>query len=137
MILVVNDQQKDTSSTAGMELSRCTSTLLAHRVEHVIPDRLKEIEAAYLKKDFNTFGRLVMQDSNQFHAICMDSYPPIFYINDTSRLIIKLVHALNSYSNNDSNSSDCNNIKAAYTFDAGPNAVIYTTEEVKYDSTVL
>ena len=61
-----------------------------------------------------------MQDSNQFHAVCLDTYPPIFYMNDTSKAIIRLVHALNAF-----NGSIC----AAYTFDAGPNAVIYTLEK--------
>jgi mevalonate pyrophosphate decarboxylase len=42
-------------------------------------------------------------------------------MNDTSKMIIRLVHVLNSV---------LGGVKAAYTFDAGPNAVIYTTEEV-------
>lgn len=63
---------------------------------------------------------ICMQDSNQFHAVCLDTYPPIFYMNDTSKAIIRLVHALNDF-----NGSIC----AAYTFDAGPNAVIYTLEK--------
>ena len=61
-----------------------------------------------------------IQDSNQFHAVCLDTYPPIFYMNDTSKAIIRLVHALNAF-----HGSVC----AAYTFDAGPNAVIYTLEK--------
>ena len=63
-----------------------------------------------------------MQDSNQFHAVCQDTYPPIFYMNDMSKSIIRLVHVINTY---------FGSIKAAYTFDAGPNAVIYTLEKVK------
>jgi len=35
------------------------------------------------------------QDSNQFHATCLDTYPPIFYMNDVSKRIIGLVHAAN------------------------------------------
>ena len=33
-------------------------------------------------RDFETFGQLTMADSNQFHATCLDTYPPIFYLND-------------------------------------------------------
>ncbi|CAM9264385.1 unnamed protein product, partial [Sphacelaria rigidula] len=51
----------------------------------VVEPRLEEIEKAYLTKDFPTFGRITMQDSNQFHATCLDTYPPIFYMNDISR----------------------------------------------------
>lgn len=38
-----------------------------------------------------------MADSNQFHATCLDTLPPIFYLNDTSRQIIRLVHAFNNF----------------------------------------
>ena len=83
--------------------------------------RLEEIETAFLGHDFETFGKITMQDSNQFHAVCQDTYPPIFYMNDMSKSIIRLVHVINAH-------FGC--IKAAYTFDAGPNAVIYCLDEV-------
>jgi diphosphomevalonate decarboxylase len=118
VILVVSDKEKDTSSTLGMETSKATSALLSHRAQHVVQNRLDEIEAAYLARDFETFGRITMQDSNQFHAVCMDTYPPIFYMNDTSKTIIHLVHMINDH-------FKC--IKAAYTFDAGPNKVLRFT----------
>ena len=54
------------------------------------------MEDAILKKDFQTFAKLTMQDSNQFHAICLDTYPPITYMNDTSRRIISLITKYNS-----------------------------------------
>lgn len=104
-----------------METSRKTSLLLQHRATHIVQQRLDEIEQAYLAKDFETFGRITMQDSNQFHAVCLDTYPPIFYMNDVSKSIIKLVHAFNE---------QAGRVCAAYTFDAGPNAVIYTLDEV-------
>ena len=122
IILVVSDTEKDTSSTNGMETSKATSVLLAHRASAIVQGRLEEIEHAYLNKDFQTFGRITMMDSNQFHAVCMDTYPPIFYMNDTSKAIIHLVHTINRA---------FGSIKAAYTFDAGPNAVIYTLEKVR------
>ncbi|CAN0504445.1 unnamed protein product, partial [Discosporangium mesarthrocarpum] len=51
----------------------------------VVEPRLAAIEKAYLAKDFETFGNITMQESNQFHATCLDTYPPIFYMNDISR----------------------------------------------------
>ena len=96
-----------------------TSPLLKFRADEVVQPRLDEIERAYLARDFETFGKLTMQDSNQFHAVCLDTYPPIFYMNDTSKTIIRLVHVINAY---------YGEVRAAYTFDAGPNAVIYTLE---------
>ena len=76
-------------------------------------------EAAFKAKNFEEFGKLTMQDSNQFHATCLDTYPPIFYMNDTSRHLISVVHAVNKAAGR---------LEAAYTFDAGPNCVIYTLE---------
>lgn len=128
IVLVVSDKEKDTSSTSGMETSRKTSPLLQYRASEVVAGRLTEIENAFLRKDFETFGRLTMQDSNQFHAVCLDTFPPIFYMNDVSKSIIKLVHAFNEHAGH---------IQAAYTFDAGPNAVIYTLDKVTIWSTFL
>ena len=120
VILVVSDAKKDTSSTAGMSTSVATSELLKHRISNVVPSRMKAIEEAFLNKDFATFGEITMADSNQFHAVCMDTYPPIFYMNDISKSAIRLVHAYNQWAGE---------IRAAYTFDAGPNAVLYTLEK--------
>lgn len=126
IILVVSDAKKDTSSTKGMSTSVATSKLLAHRSSQIVPDRMAQIELAFLAKDFEAFGRITMMDSNQFHATCLDTYPPIFYMNDISKGIINLVHKYNDF---------YGEIRAAYTFDAGPNAVLYTLE--KYQVEIL
>lgn len=120
LILVVSAAKKETSSTSGMATSVQTSDLLKYRAAEIVEPRLSAIESAYRSRDFAAFGRITMKDSNQFHATCLDTYPPIFYMNDTSKSIVQLVHAFNRY-------HSC--VRAAYTFDAGPNAVIYTTEE--------
>ena len=44
------------------------------------------------------------------HAICQDTYPPIFYLNETSHALINFVTQFNHVSKE---------IKLAYTFDAG------------------
>jgi len=117
VIAVVSDSKKETSSTGGMVTSVATSPLLSHRASSgLVEERMAAIEAAYSAKDFPSFGKLTMQDSNQFHAVCADTYPPIFYMNDTSRGIVNLVHRYNEAKGG---------VRAAYTFDAGPNAVVY------------
>ena len=125
-ICVVSHMKKETSSTLGMMTSVATSPLLAHRAKELVQPRMEAIETAFLNKDFSTFGKLTMMDSNQFHATCLDTYPPIFYLNDTSKQIIQLIHTFNN-----------GNIVAAYTFDAGPNAVIYTTTEYAHSLSQL
>ena len=57
---------------------------LAEISQEVVPKRIKEMEAAIAKRDFPSFARLACADSNQFHAVCLDTLPPIFYMNDTS-----------------------------------------------------
>jgi diphosphomevalonate decarboxylase len=61
VILVVSDKEKDISSTSGMETSKNTSPFLTFRAENIVDDRLRRIEEAYLKKDFETFGAITMQ----------------------------------------------------------------------------
>ena len=79
---------------------------------------------AILDKDFDTFAELTMSDSNQFHAVALDTQPPIFYMNDVSRTIVALIVEYNRLS-----IASGGGYKAAYTYDAGPNAVIYALEE--------
>ena len=117
VILVVSDDKKDTPSTTGMQATVESSDLFAHRISQVVPRRFDQMKSAILAKDFPKFAELTMKDSNSFHAVCLDSYPPIFYLNDTSKQIIKLAEEINR-----------DGVICAYTFDAGPNAVIYYDE---------
>lgn len=120
LICVVSDDKKGTSSTSGMQRTVETSALLQHRIAHVVPARMDAIKDAILRRDFTTFARITMQDSNQFHAVALDTDPPIFYLNDVSRAIIAIITEYNRAAGV---------IKAAYTYDAGPNAVIYAPKE--------
>ena len=120
-VLVVSEHRKPIGSTSAMERSVQNSDLLKHRAAHVVPERMKQMEKAILDRNFNEFGKLTIQDSNQFHAVCLDTYPPVMYLNDTSKFIINVLTQYNAH---------YGEVKAAYTFDAGPNAVIYTTKDV-------
>uniref|UniRef100_A0A1B0CBF5 Diphosphomevalonate decarboxylase n=1 Tax=Lutzomyia longipalpis TaxID=7200 RepID=A0A1B0CBF5_LUTLO len=116
LILVVSDNKKKTSSTGGMERSVKTSPLIDYRAKQIVPGRVEKISKAIQERDFDTFANITMQDSNQFHAICLDTFPPCVYLNDVSHAIIDVIHRLNEASGK---------ITAAYTFDAGPNACLY------------
>ena len=124
LICVVSDDKKGTSSTSGMQRTVETSPLLQHRINEVVPARMAAIKEAILARDFDAFARITMQDSNQFHAVCLDTDPPIFYMNDVSRAIIALVTEYNRVS-----LAQGGGYKAAYTYDAGPNAVIYAPKD--------
>jgi diphosphomevalonate decarboxylase len=58
---------------------------------HVVPQRMRDISGAILKKDFDAFARITMADSNQFHAVALDTDLPIFYMNDVSCTIVAIV----------------------------------------------
>ena len=55
----------------------------------------------------------------QLHAVCLDTVPPCVYMNDTSHAVAALVEAINAAEGK---------AVAAYTFDAGPNACIFTRD---------
>ncbi|KAL0382737.1 UNVERIFIED_CONTAM: Diphosphomevalonate decarboxylase 2 [Sesamum calycinum] len=84
IIAVVSSRQKETSSTSGMRETVETSMLIEHRAKEVVPKRIVKMEEAIQNRDFPAFARLTCADSNQFHAVCLDTSPPIFYMNDTS-----------------------------------------------------
>ncbi|KAG0487997.1 hypothetical protein HPP92_006808 [Vanilla planifolia] len=115
IVAVVSSRQKETSSTSGMRESVETSSLLQHRAQAIVPNRILQMEESIKNRDFSSFARLTCADSNQFHAVCLDTSPPIFYMNDTSHRIINIVEKWNQHEGIP---------QVAYTFDAGPNAVM-------------
>jgi diphosphomevalonate decarboxylase len=116
LVLVVNDNRKDTSSTEGMQKTANTCDLMEYRCKYIVPRRMEAMEKAIAQKNYQVFGDLTMRDSDDFHAVCAATQPPIYYLNDVSRKVIQLVHKYNEL---------CGEIKVAYTFDAGPNACLY------------
>lgn len=119
LILVVSADKKGVASTAGMQTTVATSTLFKTRATEVVPKRMEEMEDAISARNFPAFAETTMKDSNSFHACCLDSFPPIHYLNDVSRAAMNAVETINRRAGE---------LVAAYTFDAGPNAVIYYEE---------
>lgn len=95
LILVVSDERKKVGSTVGMRNSIETSELLKYRADNCVPKHVKQITKAILNKDFATFGEITIKESNQFHAICLDTYPPCVYMNDQSHSVSHFVHKYN------------------------------------------
>lgn len=120
LILVVSAEKKGVSSTSGMQATVATSPLFQTRARDVVPKAMAKMEDAIMNRDFDNFAKVTMRESNSFHATCLDTDPPIFYLNDVSRAAISAVEELNRRPGR---------LVAAYTFDAGPNCVVYYLEE--------
>ncbi|KAH8906688.1 diphosphomevalonate decarboxylase [Coniochaeta sp. PMI_546] len=120
VVLVASAEKKGVSSTSGMQQTVATSGLFRERVATVVPEHMARMEKAIKDRNFEEFAEITMRDSNSFHATCADTYPPIFYMNDVSRAAVRAVEAINAHAGR---------AVAAYTFDAGPNAVIYYLEK--------
>jgi diphosphomevalonate decarboxylase len=108
---------KEISSTAGMILTAETSYLYQKRLEHV-DEKIAAMIESIEKRHFPSLAEAIMRDSNEIHAICMDTYPPIRYINDEGFSIIKKVHDFNR-----------SGVKVAYSFDAGTNPFLITLKD--------
>lgn len=119
VIAITNPDRKKVGSAEGMEVTTRTSTLYPERVKSR-PKILSLMRRAILKRDLPAFLELTMRESSHMHAVMLDSFPPIIYLNDISRDIMSGVHEFNRKKGK---------ICAGYTFDAGPNAHIYTTDE--------
>lgn len=120
LILVVSAAKKGVSSSSGMQQTVATSGLFKQRIADVVPRMMDSMEKAIKEKDFGLFAEVTMKDSNSFHATCADTYPPIFYMNDVSKAAVRAVESINA---------KAGKTIAAYTFDAGPNCVIYYQEK--------
>jgi len=118
LILVACADQKEVSSTAGMQTTVATCPGVEARIA-AVPPRMAAMEAAVLARDYDAFADLTMLDSDHFHELCHTTEPPIRYMNAVSHNVVRLVRAFNAAPEAQGRR------RAAYTFDAGPNAVIY------------
>ena len=116
LILVASAEKKGVSSTAGMQATVKTSRLYQKRTKEVVPKAMREMEKAIRERDFEAFGRITMGESNSFHATCLDTNPPIFYLNDVSRAAIRVLEEVNERAER---------VVAAYTFVGGLIAFVY------------
>ncbi|MBI4214494.1 diphosphomevalonate decarboxylase, partial [archaeon] len=108
VIAMVSRKEKKTKSRAGQKHTVKTSTLYQQRLKD-IGTRIEALKNAVKDKDITKVAEIAMRDSNSLHAVCLDTWPPIFYLNDTSKEIVYAIHDFNE-----------NEIKAGYSFDAGP-----------------
>lgn len=113
-VLLASAREKRVGSTAGMQQTVATSDLLAARVARV-PAYIDAAARAIAARDLSALAACAMRDSNQLHAVCLDTTPPLVYMTDVGHAACALVHALNAVAGA---------VVAGYTFDAGPNPVL-------------
>jgi diphosphomevalonate decarboxylase len=116
--VTVESGEKKIRSVDGMALSMRTNPLYQAWVSYEEGLLKNDMIEALGKKDFDSLAKMIMQASDSFHSICLGTYPPIHYLKAKSLQVIDSVHELN-----------LGKMKAAYTFDAGPNPVIITRKK--------
>ncbi|EQD35177.1 diphosphomevalonate decarboxylase, partial [mine drainage metagenome] len=87
MVAIVSSTKKKISSRSGMKQTKENGILYKVRPDHA-EKACEELEAAIREKDFERLGFITMRESNNLHAVMLDTYPPILYLNDTSKAII-------------------------------------------------
>lgn len=117
VILIVSEKKKEISSRKAMKITSETSWLLDCRLKRCEED-VKEMERIIKGKKIKELFYLIARHSNNMHSVMLDSFPPIFYLNDVSIQIIKLIHEYGIE-------------KATYSFDAGSNANVITLKKYK------
>lgn len=117
---VLKGEQKDVSSTKGMQLSIKTSPMMKERIESVVPRRMEEVSKAVKDRDFERFAEITMLDSDDLQAVCATTVPKIQYATEDSYAMIRLIHAFNKAKGRR---------VLAYTFDAGANCFMFTLKE--------
>ncbi len=110
----VESSEKGTKSRAGMKESVRTVDDYWEWVDYEEQRLLPGMLNAVKKKHWSEMFKLIKEASTNFHSVCLRTIPPINYLNHVSAEIIKTIQPL-SY--------------AAYTFDAGPNAVVFALKD--------
>ena len=94
LVCILDDQCKSVPSSVGMQTTINTSTLFQERLR-LVPQRILQLKKAIASHDYETLFELTMQDTMNFHATCLDTWPPITYLNASSFDVIQRVHAFN------------------------------------------
>ena len=119
VIAIVETEKKKVPSNEGMQKTVRTSKLFQKRLTY-LPGAIRAMKKAVRTKDYPVFAETLMAESDNMHSCMLDTKPPLAYLNAHSKEIIHEVRRLNSTASDP---------LTAYTFDAGPNAHLYTLEK--------
>lgn len=105
ILLIVENNIKDVSSSAGHE-GAYTSPFFTKRLQEV-PKRIRRLEAALAKKDFQKLGEVIEEDCLDMHLVMQTQSPPLFYWNEKTKQVIRAIKK--------------SGLPVYFTIDAGPN----------------
>ena len=118
-ILIVDDQEKKVSSTAGHELMNSHP----HRESRLkfANSNLTELKMALVNGDFDTFTKISEHEALDLHAMMMTSTPSFILLEPESLAIVKKIRDFR----------ELYKVKVTFTIDAGPNIHVLYPEESK------
>ncbi len=119
VIAITEKEEKKVGSREGMARTVSTCGYYPQRLKEV-EGRLETVRDALLDFNFQKLAPVIMEESDSMHRSMRESNPPLIYLNETSHKIMNAVKELNSQNDE---------YVGTYTFDAGPNAHIYTLDK--------
>ena len=105
ILVIVENKQKDVSSSAGHDLAR-TSPYFQKRLD-ALPERLIRCEQALKNKNIVLLGEVIEEDCLDMHHVMQTQSPPLFYWNEKTRQVIRAIKK--------------SGLPVYFTIDAGPN----------------
>lgn len=111
IVAIVVKTGKKVSSSEGHE-SVETSPFFQNRLNE-IPKRIQKIETAFREKNFQAFGEVTEEECLDMHHVMQTQNPPLFYWNDTTKVIMDAVRGWRK-----------DGVSVYFTIDAGPNVHI-------------
>ena len=108
ILVIVDAHMKKVSTTEGMKTVQ-TSPFLASRLA-ALPERIARLKDAMQKKNFGTFGEIIEEECLDMHHVMQTQTPPLFYWNDTTKIVIDKVKNWRK-----------DGLPVYFTIDAGPN----------------
>lgn len=112
LVVIVDDNKKDTGSTEGMDLTVKTCPFYPAWLENIDYD-LNEVRKGILNKDLEKTGLIMEHNCLKMHATMMTTIPSVIYWKPATLEIIQKVKDLRN-----------NGINCYFTIDAGPNVKI-------------
>lgn len=112
LVVVVNKNQKELSSRAGMKQTVATSPFYSGWVESTAVD-LVNIKNAIRNQDFEQVGEITESNGMKMHGTMLGANPPISYWEPDSVVAMQLVRQLRKQG-----------IPCYFTMDAGPNVKV-------------